>query len=248
VDGSNHPAPRTPEPCELREQGGLQWGKPSAHERPRGGPHRKPRVPITPFPPRGSRAAARGHRGTLLAFHSADTTVPHSTWRRSAIRTEDAGTQKTRGLLTFRLGEFGFGVRVEEVGGLVDAERVAPLPHQGDGLAGVVAFRGDMVPVIHLSTYLGLEAGPAPGSGYALVLGRGSERFGLLVPELPRLVAGRDLRAGEVSSEADNELDGLIECVFQAGEVPYHCLNYWRMFDSIVPPRAASAPGRAARH
>lgn len=154
----------------------------------------------------------------------------------------------TRGLVTFRLGDFGFGVRVEEVGGLVEAERVAPLPRQRDGLAGVVAFRGEMVPVIHLSTYLGLDAGPAQGAGYAIVLGRGNERFGLLVPELPRLVAARDLRAGEVSTEADHELDGLIESVFQAGEVPYHCLNYWRMFDSIVPPRAALAPGLVARH
>ena len=157
-------------------------------------------------------------------------------------------SQGTRGLLTFHLGDFGFGVRVEEVGGLVDAERIAPLPRQADGLAGVVAFRGEMVPVIHLSTYLGLDAGPARGLGYAIVLGRGNERFGLLVPELPKLVAARDLRAGEISTEADSELDGLIQSVFQAGDVPYHCLNYWRMLDSIVPPRAVPAAGRAARH
>ena len=156
-------------------------------------------------------------------------------------------SQATRGLVTFRLGEFGFGVRVEEVGGLVEAERLAPLPHSGRGLAGVVAFRGEMVPVLQLSEYLGLESDTAPGAGYAIVLGRGHDRFGLLVPEMPRLVHAGDLRAGEVSDEADGELDGLIESVFQAGDVPYHCLNYWKMFDSIVPPRAAAPAERGAR-
>ncbi len=153
----------------------------------------------------------------------------------------------TRGLVTFRLGGFGFGVRVEEVGGLVEAERVAPLPHSGRGLAGVVAFRGEMVPVIQLSEYLGLETDPAPDAGYVIVLARGHDRFGLLVPEMPKLVHAGDLRAGEVTEEADGELDGLIESVFQAGDVPYHCLNYWRMFDAIVPPRAAAPAQRGAR-
>ncbi len=155
--------------------------------------------------------------------------------------------QATRGLVTFRLGEFGFGVRVEEVGGLVDAERLAPLPRSGRGLAGVVAFRGEMVPVLQLAEYLGLETDTPSGAGYAIVLGRGHDRFGLLVPEMPRLIHAGELRAGEVSEEADGELDGLIESVFQAGDGPYHCLNYWKMFDSIVPPRAAAPAGRGAR-
>ena len=130
---------------------------------------------------------------------------------------------------------------------MVEADRMAALPRQCEGLAGVIAFRGDVVPVIHLAAYLGLEAPSAPGRGYAIVLGRGTERFGLLVDELPRLVAADQLRAAVVSSEADAELDGLIESVFQAKDAPYHCLDYERIFDSIVPPAGATAAPRAAR-
>ena len=150
--------------------------------------------------------------------------------------------------MTFRYGDFGFGVRVEEVAGMVEADRLAPLPRQLEGLAGVIAFRGDVVPVIHLASYLGLDEGPpAPGHGYAIVLSRGTERFALLVYELPRLVAADQLRPAVVSSEADAELDGLIESVFQAKDAPYHCLDYERILDSIVPPAGAMTAPRAAR-
>jgi chemotaxis signal transduction protein len=148
--------------------------------------------------------------------------------------------------VTFRYGDFGFGVRVEDVAGMIEADRLAPLPRSSDALAGVVAFRGDMIPVLHLASYLGLDAPLRAGDGYAVVLSRGAERFGILVPELPKLVPARELRAAEVTAEADGELDGLIESVFQAGEAPFHCLNYARIFDSIIPPAAAAA-SRASR-
>lgn len=167
--------------------------------------------------------------------------------RRRDIRNDDAGSHGTRGLVTFRYGDFGFGVRVEEVAGMVEADRMAPLPLRREGLAGLIAFRGDMVPVIHLASYLGLEAPPESVHGYAIVLGRGAERFGLLVYELPRLVAADQLRPAVVSTEADAELDGLIKSVFQAKDAPYHCLDYERILDSIVPPAAATNAARAAR-
>jgi purine-binding chemotaxis protein CheW len=150
--------------------------------------------------------------------------------------------------VTFRYGDFGFGVRVEEVAGMIEADRLAALPRHGAGLAGVVAFRGEMIPVLQLASFLGLEA-PAPaGAGYAIVLSRGSERFGILVQDLPKLVPARDLRAAEITADADSELDGLIESVFQAGDTPCHCLNYGRILDSIVPPAKSALATRAARH
>lgn len=130
---------------------------------------------------------------------------------------------------------------------MIEADHLAPLPRRASGLAGVVAFRGEMVPVLHLASFLGLEAPPAEGAGYAIILTRGTERFGILVPDLPALVPARELRAAEITAEADGELDGLIESVFQAGEAPCHCLNYGRIFDSIVPPAKTAGASRTAR-
>ncbi len=144
----------------------------------------------------------------------------------------------TRGALTFHLGDFCFAVRVEEAGGILDAERLAQLPGRGDPLAGVAVFRGEMVPVVDLAAYLGIEA-PAPAHRFALVLARGVDRFGILVPEIPRLVPGRELREAPVTP-GDAELGELFESVLETDCDQFHCLNYWRIFESIVPSIGAA--------
>ena len=145
----------------------------------------------------------------------------------------------TRGALTFRLGDYNFAVRVEEAGGVLDADRLAQLPGVAEPVAGVAAFRGEMVPVVDLAGFLGIES--LARHRYALVLFRGADRFALLVPEIPRLVAGRDLR--EAPPEApDPELSDLFESTLVSEDQDhYHCLNYWQIFESIIPQTAASA-------
>lgn len=205
-------------------------------------------APVQPRAAQRIRAGARRRCvARLLPFHFRRHVESSSYRRRPDIRNDDARGHGTRGLVTFRYGDFGFGVRVEEVAGMVEADRLAPLPRQCEGLAGLIAFRGDMVPVLHLASYLGLESPADPVRGYAIVLGRGTERFGLLVYELPRLVAADQLRPAAVSTEADAELDGLIESVFQAKDAPYHCLDYERILDSIVPPAVATGAARESR-
>ena len=148
-------------------------------------------------------------------------------------------------MLVFTIGDVVFGAHTDDVAGLVEAERLAPLPMQREPLAGIVAFRGEMVPAFDLASYLGI--GMVPGSSrsrFALVLARGGDRFGVVVPEMPRLVLGTQLRETEVT-QADHELASMIESVFEAGAERIHCLNYWSIIDSIMPrdsmPRAGSA-------
>ena len=150
----------------------------------------------------------------------------------------------TRGALTFRLGDYCFAVRVEEAGGVLDADRLAQLPGVCDPVAGVAAFRGEMVPVVNLAQYLGIESPLLQGRGYALVLSRGPDRFALLVPEIPKLVPGRDLREAPRGG-ADSELGDLLESMLESDQDQFHCLNYWRIFETIIPPAGASA-GRNA--
>jgi purine-binding chemotaxis protein CheW len=148
----------------------------------------------------------------------------------------------TRGALTFRLGDYSFAVRVEEAGGVLDADRLAQLPGVCDPIAGVAAFRGEMVPVVNLAQYLGLETSLSQGRGYALVLTRGMDRFALLVPEIPKLIPGRELRE---APRPDSELGDLLESLLENDQEQFYCLNYWRIFETIIPPAGAVA-GRNA--
>jgi len=186
----------------------------------------------------------RANRGTLLAIH------PDSRQRRGKRRSssnEDPTAIMnlgTRGALTFRLGDYSFAVRVEEAGGILDAERLAQLPGVAEPIAGVAAFRGEMVPVVDLAAYLGIEVPIGPGHRYALVLFRGMDRFAILVPEIPQLVSGRDLR--EAPPAPDPELGQLLESVLENDQDHFHCLNYWRIFESIIPAAGASGGSRAS--
>lgn len=147
-------------------------------------------------------------------------------------------------MLAFSLGDVWFGVRVEEAAGLVGAERLVPLPHQRLPLAGILAFRGTMVPAFDLASYLGIDSRGGSGSGYTLVLTRGSDRFGVVIPVMPCLIPARDLRETEIS-EADSELASMIETAFESGERRIHCLNYWSIIESITPLVAESCSAAA---
>ena len=141
---------------------------------------------------------------------------------------------KGRGVLAFSIGGIGFGANVEDVAGVVEAERLSPLPHQKEPLAGVVAFRGGMVPTLDLSAYLGMGDPTGPGRRYALVLERGADRFGLLIPQIPRLYRAPDLRETNASPE-DPEISSTLDAVFEAGDSRIHCLNYWAIIESVAP-------------
>ncbi|HEV8129380.1 MAG TPA: chemotaxis protein CheW [Candidatus Eisenbacteria bacterium] len=152
----------------------------------------------------------------------------------------EAGTALgTRGVLVFPVGEILLGAPVEEVSGLIEGEHITPLPRQSGPAAGVLAFRGSMIPALDLCAYLDV-----PMSGnlkYGIVLMRGVERFALLVPTLPRLVPGRDLKPAQ--HDADPELADFVSSIYRAGSDQIHCLRYWSIFDSVIPP----APPRAVR-
>jgi chemotaxis signal transduction protein len=162
------------------------------------------------------------------------------------MRSESSVSDRTRGVLAYCVGGIWFGARVEEVAGLMQAERPAPLPRQREPLSGVIAFRGAMVPTFEIANYLGLETARSTGSLYALILTRGTDRFGVMIPEIPHLVQAKDLREGDLSS-ADPELTSTIDSVFESGDIRIHCLNYWSIIDSIMPPPGAP-PSHPASH
>ena len=152
---------------------------------------------------------------------------------------------RTRGLLVFPIGELWFGARVEEVAGLIEADRLVPLPGQRDPIAGVVAFRGMMVPTLDLVSFLEGESARS-ATRYAFVITRGHDRFGILVPALPRLVPARELKEAELATP-DSEIGSLIDSLYEAGGRLIHCLNYGSVIDSAMPEAASRRSAAAVR-
>lgn len=99
---------------------------------------------------------------------------------------------QARGLVIFTSCDRAFAASSDDVAGMLDAEPLAPLPGRGAPMAGVLAFRGSVVPTVDLAVALGAEEPRRPGR-YAVVFQRGTDRFALLVEAMPRLVGGRDV-------------------------------------------------------
>jgi chemotaxis signal transduction protein len=156
----------------------------------------------------------------------------------------DAQATRTRAVLAFPVDDVWLGAPMEEVAGVAELTRLVSLPGQREPLEGVVAFRGDVVPTIDLAGLLGMK--PRRGSKEqqcAVVLARGTERFGLLIPELPVLLTAREIRAGDLAL-ADPRLRSITALLVESGERRIHCLEYWPLIDAILPPAEATTHAR----
>jgi chemotaxis signal transduction protein len=153
----------------------------------------------------------------------------------------------TRGLVTFTAGDGRYAAPVEEVAGLLDADRLAPLPGQSLPMAGVIAFRGSVVPVLDLAFALGAEESSA-APAYAVVLERGTDRFAILVRSMPRLVPSRDAQqrdlppAAPVAEGEAPSSPGVLASYEIAGREVLG-LDFWSLMDSIAPPAAFRLSG-----
>ena len=153
--------------------------------------------------------------------------------------TDAADPVKTRGLLVFRIGDVDFGARVEDVAGLVEADRLAPLPGSKEPIAGLVAFHGGIVIALDLAAFLGEPPASGPHR-FALVLARGGDRLALVIPSLPRLVPASSLSGPERHESTDADANALVDSVYDHEGSPIHCLHYWAALDG------ASGRGAAA--
>jgi chemotaxis signal transduction protein len=161
------------------------------------------------------------------------------------LSAESAPT-RTRAVLTFRIGSVWLGAPMEEVAGLVEAERLVSLPGQREPLEGVVAFRGDVVPTVDLPALLGIESRHGANDRLcAIILTRGFERFGMLIPTIPALIPAAELRMGEPSM-ADSRLQSITESLYNAGDRRIHCLEYWPLLDAVLPPAEATRGAHAS--
>jgi len=177
-----------------------------------------------------------------------------------------------RGLIVFEVGDDLLAAPVDEVAGLLDAEHLARLPGRVSPMAGVVAFRGSVVPAIDLASAMDAGDSSAPPA-YAVVFERGTDRIALLVRAMPRLIPAGDVVELEHAESAPTpfpasvatgdvaDLSELEACTAPASalDVPAvlavydvegrsaRYLDYWSLMDLVAPPAAFRLSGLGSR-
>lgn len=118
-------------------------------------------------------------------------------------------------ILLFSLGTrelFGINVfRVREVG---MAPLITRTPNMPRGVEGLVTLRGNVIPVLSLSTFLGLERPPAGREGAMMVAEFSCRTLGFLVHQVDRIIRvdWTRVKASETGMSADR---GLITSVIE---------------------------------
>jgi len=100
---------------------------------------------------------------------------------RSFAAAEQVETARLEDLLTIRVGDHPYAIRLVEIAGLFTARRITPLPSPVPELLGLAGFRGVAIPVYDLRALLGHGRDGAPRW---LVLMAGETRLGLAFDRL----------------------------------------------------------------
>ena len=104
-------------------------------------------------------------------------------------RTRLAGSNKME-ILLFSLGtRETFGINVFKVREVGRTPHITRTPNMPKGVEGLISLRGNVIPVLSLSSYLDLEGSAPPGLGKTMMVAEYSKRtLGFLVHEVDRII------------------------------------------------------------
>ncbi|MBK8523070.1 MAG: chemotaxis protein CheV [Betaproteobacteria bacterium] len=104
-------------------------------------------------------------------------------------RTRLAGSNMME-ILLFSLGtRETFGINVFKVREVGRSPHITRTPNMPKGVEGLISLRGNVIPVLSLSSYLDLEGSAPPGLGKTMMVAEYSKRtLGFLVHEVDRII------------------------------------------------------------
>jgi purine-binding chemotaxis protein CheW len=92
-------------------------------------------------------------------------------------------------LLSFRLGEQEYSVDIMAVREIRGWTRATPLPHSPEFIRGVINLRGTVLPVVDLSSRLGMAPVEGDQRNVIIVVQVGGQTAGLLVDAVSDIIA-----------------------------------------------------------
>lgn len=130
-------------------------------------------------------------------------------------RGKDEAPIVLRELLVFDIAETPYAIPVERVREIVRMRALTPVPRVPDEVIGVIALRGEVVQVVDLRLFLGLEAREPGRSTRIIVLHGDDDRVtGILVDAVREVVR---IPEDDVRPASSGETDAVLE-LFLGGD------------------------------
>lgn len=123
--------------------------------------------------------------------------------------TRSAGTPEVE-LLSFRLGEQEYSVDIMSVREIRGWTRATPLPHAPAHIRGVINLRGNVLPVVDLSSRLGMAPVEGDPRNVIIVVHLGNQVAGLLVDAVSDIIA---LPRSDLQAPPALGADGANSCI-----------------------------------
>ncbi|MDY0087323.1 MAG: chemotaxis protein CheW [Coriobacteriia bacterium] len=101
---------------------------------------------------------------------------------------EDSSTAERTTLMVFRVGEFWYAVRTEDVREIIQNLAVAPIPCVPEFVRGVLNVRGEIVSVTDGAVFLGSTAGSLGRDSVAVVLENAECQTAFVVDEVGGII------------------------------------------------------------
>jgi len=149
-----------------------------------------------------------------------------------------------RRVFTIKVGGAWYGIPIETVRTVFRVDAISEVPLSPPSIAGLVNVRGEVLTVIHLTHYLGLE--PVDGSGGYLMVGieHNDEAFGLIVAKAGDILDIDEAARVIIPAGADGQTT--------AAPLPTYKLESSLLpildVDSMLASLATAPAGRAAIH
>lgn len=104
------------------------------------------------------------------------------------FKTLKAETAPTKPLITFYLGQEWYGLEINTLKEIIGIPPITFVPHVPDYVAGIIHYRGEILPLVILKKYIGFADNSYSDKALILVIENKNDKIGLIIDKLAHIL------------------------------------------------------------
>lgn len=147
----------------------------------------------------------------------------------------------TEAFIGFVLGTDEFLLPMDAVREIIMLPAISYLPHAHPAIEGLIALRGEILPVVNMRRTLGLNRGEASPTTRIVVLQVERGRLGIIIDAITEFVHLRENERGSLSQGMGGNAANLLAAVGRTGDKIRGIIDIGKVVELIAGPKEESA-------